>query len=59
MHNAEIERDLINNGFTHKKILRLKKILNRPHEKEESILKLIYDLKNRFYSGCAGIGIIF
>lgn len=45
------ERDLAENGFTDKNISRLKEILSRNENQDESFSTLIEDLSKRFYGG--------
>lgn len=45
------EKDLIDNGFTEKNISRLKEVLSRQENTDESFTTLIKDLSKRFYAG--------
>lgn len=45
------EKDLADYGFTEKNISRLKEVLSRPENKDETFSSLIEDLSKRFYGG--------
>lgn len=51
MQKVLTERDLADNGFTDKNISRLKEILSRNENQDESFSTLIEDLSKRFYGG--------
>ncbi|EMG7112078.1 hypothetical protein V5J96_004722 [Enterobacter cloacae] len=45
------EKDLLNNGFSHKQLSRLKEVLSRDENASETLSTLVDDLSKRFYGG--------
>lgn len=48
MGNLDMEKELIENGFTEKEVSKLKELAERD---DESLIKLLTDLKKRFFAG--------
>ncbi|SFT77726.1 hypothetical protein SAMN05192562_10237 [Kosakonia arachidis] len=53
------EKDLLDNGFTEKNISRLKEVLSRQENTDESFTTLIKDLSKRFYAGVICLILLF
>jgi hypothetical protein len=53
------EKDLVDNGFSKKNISRLKEILSRQENTDESFTTLINDLSKRFYAGVICLILLF
>lgn len=45
------EKDLLDNGFTNKQLSRLKEVLSRDENADETLSTLVDDLSKRFYGG--------
>lgn len=45
------EKDLLDNGFTNKQLSRLKEVLSRDENADETLSILVDDLSKRFYGG--------
>lgn len=45
------EKDLLDNGFTSKQLSRLKEVLSREENADETLSTLVDDLSKRFYGG--------
>lgn len=45
------EKDLLDNGFTSKQLSRLKEVLSRDENADETLSTLVDDLSKRFYGG--------
>ncbi|AVT57730.1 hypothetical protein MFFDBJGM_03789 [Pectobacterium versatile] len=52
MNNKEIEKELLENGFTQGDINFMRKIISRGENSEETLLMLTQTLKSRFHTGC-------
>lgn len=52
MTELEMEKKLLENGFTAKNIEHMRKIISRDDEQKETYLSLLKDLKKRFWAGC-------
>ncbi|KHS74298.1 hypothetical protein RC79_08710 [Pectobacterium brasiliense] len=52
MNDQEIEKELLENGFTQNDINFMRKIISRGEDSEETLQRLIHTLRTRFYNGC-------
>lgn len=52
MNNQEMEKELLENGFSQSDINFMRKIISRGEDSEETLLMLTHTLKNRFHTGC-------
>ncbi|AJJ67016.1 hypothetical protein BZ16_3405 [Yersinia pseudotuberculosis PB1/+] len=52
MTELEMEKKLLNNGFTAKNIAHMRKIISRDDKQKETYSSLLIDLKKRFFAGC-------
>ncbi|MEQ9851496.1 MULTISPECIES: hypothetical protein [Pectobacterium] len=52
MNDQEIEKELLENGFTQNDINFMRKIISRGGDSEETLLMLMHTLKSRFHTGC-------
>lgn len=52
MNDQEIEKELLENGFTQGDINFMRKIISRGEDSEETLLMLTHTLKSRFHTGC-------
>ncbi|MFJ5376503.1 hypothetical protein ACIPSX_04005 [Pectobacterium sp. CHL-2024] len=52
MNDQEIEKELLENGFTQNDINFMRKIISRGEDSEETLLMLTHTLKSRFHTGC-------
>ncbi|PPE57590.1 hypothetical protein F157LOC_03614 [Pectobacterium brasiliense] len=52
MNDQEIEKELLENGFTQGDINFMRKIISRGEDSEETLPRLIHTLRTRFYNGC-------
>lgn len=52
MNDQDVEKELLENGFTENDISHMRKIISRGGDSEETLLMLTHTLKNRFHSGC-------
>ncbi|CNI21293.1 membrane protein [Yersinia aldovae] len=59
MTELEMEKNLLNNGFTAKNIVHMRKIISRDDMKKETYSSLLKDLKRRFFAGCFICAILF
>lgn len=51
MTELEMEKKLLNNGFTAKNITHMRKIISRDDQQKETYSSLLIDLKKRFFRG--------
>ncbi|ABS46978.1 MULTISPECIES: hypothetical protein [Yersinia pseudotuberculosis complex] len=59
MTELEMEKKLLNNGFTAKNIAHMRKIISRDDKKKETYSSLLIELKKRFFAGCLICAILF
>ncbi|CNK16122.1 membrane protein [Yersinia mollaretii] len=59
MTELEMEKKLLDNGFTVKNIEHMRKIISRDEEPKETYLSLLKELKKRFFGGCLICVILF
>ncbi|CQD42361.1 hypothetical protein [Yersinia mollaretii] len=59
MTELEMEKKLLENGFTAKNIEHMRKIISRDEEQKETYSSLLKDLKKRFFGGCLIFVILF
>ncbi|GKW07473.1 hypothetical protein PEC301889_19560 [Pectobacterium carotovorum subsp. carotovorum] len=52
MNDQEIEKELLENGFTQGDVNFMRKIISRGENSEETLLMLTHTLKSRFHTGC-------
>ncbi|UNK27362.1 hypothetical protein MNO11_21535 [Serratia plymuthica] len=52
MTESEMEKKMLNNGFTAKNISHMRKIISRDDTQKETYSSLLKNLKKRFFSGC-------
>lgn len=52
MNDQEMEKELLENGFSQKDINFMRKIISRSGDNEETLESLTHTLKSRFYNGC-------
>ena len=52
MNDQEVEKELLENGFTQNDINFMRKIISRGEDSEETLLMLTHTLKSRFHTGC-------
>ncbi|AJJ05846.1 membrane protein [Yersinia pseudotuberculosis] len=59
MTELEMEKKLLNNGFTAKNIAHMRKIISLDDKQKETYSSLLIDLKKRFFAGCLICAILF
>ncbi|HDL8116139.1 TPA: hypothetical protein PXQ47_004211 [Yersinia enterocolitica] len=59
MTESEMEKKLLDNGFTDKNIVHMRKIISRDDTQKETYSSLLKDLKKRFFAGCLICAILF
>ncbi|AHK21544.1 membrane protein [Yersinia similis] len=59
MTNDEIEKKLLDKGFTEKNIQHMRKIISRDKTHKETYQSLLGSLKKRFLAGCVIVLILF
>ncbi|CNK29087.1 membrane protein [Yersinia aldovae] len=59
MTESEMEKKLLDNGFTDKNIVHMRKIISRDNTQKETYSSLLKDLKKRFMGGCLICAILF
>ncbi|MEI7077084.1 hypothetical protein [Pectobacterium versatile] len=52
MNDQEMEKELLENGFSQKDINLMRKIISRGEDSEETLQNLTHTLRARFYNGC-------
>ncbi|PWC15201.1 hypothetical protein B4923_02690 [Brenneria roseae subsp. americana] len=52
MNDQDMEKELLENGFTQNDITNMRKIISRSGDSEETLLMLTHSLKKTFYNGC-------
>ncbi|AZK61832.1 hypothetical protein [Pectobacterium versatile] len=52
MNDQEMEKELLENGFSQKDINFMRKIISRGEDSEETLQNLTHTLRARFYNGC-------
>ncbi|MEQ9859699.1 hypothetical protein OI450_06725 [Pectobacterium cacticida] len=52
MNDQEMEKELLGNGFTQNDIAKMRKIISRSGDGEETLMTLINSLKKTFYNEC-------
>ncbi|KFX00226.1 hypothetical protein [Pectobacterium carotovorum] len=52
MNDQEMEKELLENGFTQSDINFMRKIISRGEDSEETLQNLTHTLRARFYNGC-------
>ncbi|MEI7261908.1 hypothetical protein [Pectobacterium carotovorum] len=51
MNDQEMEKELLENGFSQKDINFMRKIISRGEDSEETLQNLTHTLRARFYNG--------
>ncbi|KHN49521.1 hypothetical protein [Pectobacterium fontis] len=52
MNDQDMEKELLENGFTQNDITKMRGIVSRSENSEETLLMLTHSLKKTFYNGC-------
>ncbi|MCV9879142.1 hypothetical protein [Brenneria izbisi] len=52
MNDQDVEKELLENGFTENDISHMRKIISRGGDSEETLQSLTHTLRARFHNGC-------